>query len=90
MLLSKYLFLSLNIIITITVIQYFDINHPIFREKSNLISFIISIYSYGYVSNFLEKEKPSLLLGMSYSSAIITAAFFGTKLVLYLFLGKDF
>lgn len=90
MVLSKYLFLSLTTIITITVIQYFDINHPIFEKKSNLISFIISIYSYGYVSNFLEKEKPSLLLGMSYFSAIITAAFFGAKLVLYLFLGKDF
>ena len=90
MTLLKYLFLSLSVMIIIIVIQYFDINHPIFREKSNLISFIISIYSFGYNSNVLDKEKPGLFLDLLYSCAIQGTVFFGTKLVLYLFLGKDF
>ena len=87
MTLIKFINTSLGLIIMVIIKNKFDYDIALFQLHSNFMSWIIACYS---ANLSIIDDKKNLFFGVLYALIILIVTFGSVKLVLYLFLGKDF
>jgi len=87
MTLTRFISTSLSLIIAIIIFRTFNYNSMILKSYSNLIAWMIACYS-SDISIVADEED--WFLKVLYTLISMTITYFSIRLVLHLFLGKDF